>query len=66
MLLRQQEFVTLRLEAAEEVVGAELEDVGGLCAQNLTVQGVDFVRVLEWERHLMMMMMMMMKLRLAY
>jgi len=53
MLLRQQEFVTLRLETAEEVVGAELEDVGGLGAQNLTVEGVDLVGVLWRDRHLM-------------
>lgn len=51
MLLSEQELGALALEAAEEVIGAELEDVGGVVLLDLAFKRPDLVRVLGGERH---------------
>lgn len=51
MLLRQQGFGSLGLEAAIEEIGAELEDVVGLVLQDLAVEGGDLIGVVGREGH---------------
>lgn len=51
MLLGKQELCTLRLEAAKEEIGAELQDVVGLVLEDFAVEGGDLVGVVGRERH---------------
>jgi hypothetical protein len=45
MLVREQEFGALGLEAAQKEVGAELEHVFGVVIQDFAVEGGDFIEV---------------------
>lgn len=51
VLLRQQVLCSLRLEAAVEEIGTELEDVVRLVFEDFAVEGGDFVGVVGREGH---------------
>lgn len=51
MLLAEQELGALALKATQEVVGAELEHVGGIVLLDFTFERPDLVRVCGGQRH---------------
>jgi hypothetical protein len=51
MSLGEEEFGALALETAEEEVGAELQEVGGLVLEDFAVESADFVGIVAWESH---------------
>jgi hypothetical protein len=51
MLVRELELGALGLEAAQEEVGAELQDVARVLVQDLAVEGGDFIEVVGRKRH---------------
>ncbi len=45
MILCEEELGSLRLESTIEEIGAKLEDIFRLFAEDLAIQGIDFVLV---------------------